>query len=151
MGGAKAVLIVILASVVYLAVALVTIDLAFGAMPSLEWTQNTFGKLAGTRIWSQSAHASGVLLAAIPTAALLRMANRTRAVRLAAWTGVLTSTAALVPSFLHPGVRPYIDTSFYVIAGIDSLKIILILLLVTWILTRAPIGGAMQRTSGSIK
>jgi hypothetical protein len=34
---------------------------------------------------------------------------------------------------LHPEVHPYLDTGFYVTAGIDGLKMLLILMLLTWL------------------
>lgn len=143
----KVALIVIVATALYLILAISTVNYAFGVMPALDSAEATFGRLAGTRIWSHSPHAAGVLVAAIPSALLLSIADRSHALRLAATTGVLTSVAALVPSFLHPDVRPFLDTHFYVTAAIDSQKLVLILMLPTWLFSKLLSYYAMQRSA----
>jgi hypothetical protein len=58
--------------------------------------------------------------------------------------GVLTSAAAFVPSIVHPGVLPSLDASDHVFIGIDSVKMVLILILVTWLIAKLPFKYAMQ-------
>src|SRR5688572_4316669 len=109
----KVTLTIVLASAIYLLLAISAVNYVFGALPRFDWAQDALGRLAGVRLWSHAAHAAGLLIAAIPPALLLGIVGRSHAVRWAGITGVLTSAAALVPSFLHAGVRPYLDASFY--------------------------------------
>src|SRR5262245_25926239 len=126
-------MLAVVAGAMYLAIAYVTVGSFFGRAPGFEWSTETFGPLAGTRIWSHSVHAAAVLVAAIPSALMLGILGRPHALRLAALTGFLVAAAAFVPSFLYLEVRPHLDTAFYVSAGIDSLKMVLILVLLTWL------------------
>ena len=89
-------------------------------------------------------HAAAVLVAAIPSALLLGIFGRPHALRLAALTGVLVAAASFIPSFLHPAVRRHLNTAFYVMAGIDSLKMVLILVLLTWLVGKLPSNNAFE-------
>lgn len=140
----KQALIAVARGTIYYLLAYFTVGSFFGAAPGFEWLTEAFGALAGTRIWSHSVHAVAVLVAAIPSAFLLGIVGRPHALRLAALTGLLVAAAAFVPSFLHPDVRPYLDTVFYVTAGIDSLKMVLILMLLTWLVGKLPSNNAFE-------
>jgi hypothetical protein len=48
---------------------------------------------------------------------------------------------------LHPEVQRYLDTAFYVMAGIDSLKMVLILMLLTWLVGKLPSNYACMDSS----
>jgi len=134
----KAALIAVVAGTMYFALAYFTVGSFFGWAPGFEWSQETFGPLAGTRVWSHSVHAAAVLVAAMPSALVLGILGGPHALRLAALTGVLVAAALFVPSLLHPEVRLYLDAADYVIAGIDSLKMVLILMLLTWLVGKLP-------------
>jgi hypothetical protein len=132
---------------IYFALATFAVDYAFGVAPGFHWAMESFGRLAGSRIWAHSVHAVAVLAAAIPSALLLWIGGRPHAVKLAALAGVLTAVVCFLPSYIHPDVRPYIDTEFHVTVVIDSLKMVLILVLLTWLFSRLPSNYAMQRSS----
>ncbi|MEX1994465.1 MAG: hypothetical protein WD929_07365, partial [Steroidobacteraceae bacterium] len=143
----KQALIVLAAGAIYFALAYFLVGYAFGAAPGFAWAKESFGPLAGTRIWSHSVHAVVLLIAAIPSALVLGLLGRPDALRLAVVTGVLVAVASSLPSFLHPAVQPYLDTDFYVTTGIDGLKMVLVLVLLTWLFGKLPSNYAMQRSS----
>lgn len=140
----KMVLIAVVAAAVYFALAYFTVDDFFGRAPGFEWSRETFGPVAGTRIWSHSIHAAAVLVAAIPSALLLGFLGRPHALRLAALAGLLAASAAFVPSFLHPVVRPALDTASYVIVGIDTAKMVFGLMFLTWLVAKLPSNNAFE-------
>jgi hypothetical protein len=125
-------LIAAVAGVIYFVLAYFAVGYFFGAAPGFEWSMEAFGRLVGARVWSHSVHAVALLVAAIPSALILGVLGRPNALSLAAATGVLVAAASFAPSFLHPGVRPHLDAVAYVTAGVDSLKTVLILILLTW-------------------
>ncbi len=143
----KLVLVVVIAGAIYFGLLYLSVNYAFGAAPGLVWVKESFGRLWGSRIWSHSVHAIGVLAAAIPSALVLYVFGRPHALKLAAVTGIVTAIAVFLPSFLHPAVRPYLDSGFYLVVGIDSVKMVLILVLVTWLLNKLPSNHAMQRSA----
>jgi len=134
----KTALIAAVASAMYFALAYIAVGSFFGRAPGLEWSTETFGLLAGSRIWSHSVHSAALLVAAVPSALVLGTFGRPHALRLAALTGLLVAVAFCIPSFLHPEVQPYLDTGFYVTAGIDGLKMVLTLMLLTWLVGKLP-------------
>ena len=131
-------LITIVAGAMYFAISYFTVGSFFGWAPGFEWSRETFGPLAGSRIWSHSVHAAAVTVAAIPSALVLAILGRPHALRLAGLTSALVAAACFVPSFLHPDVQPYLDMASYVSAGIDVLKMVLILMLLTWLVGKSP-------------
>jgi hypothetical protein len=138
----KTALIVAVASAMYFALAYIIVGSFFGQAPGLEWSTETFGLLAGSRIWSHSVHSAALLVAAVPSALVLGIFGRPHALRLAALAGLLVAAAFCIPSFLHPEVQPFLDTDFYVTAGIDGLKMLLILILLTWLVGKLPSSNA---------
>ena len=79
------------ATAIYFGLAYVAVGYAFGVAPGFDWAMESFGRLAGSRIWPHSVHAVALSAAAIPSALMLWIRGRPHAVKLAALTGVLTA------------------------------------------------------------
>jgi hypothetical protein len=144
---AKFISVVSLAGFIYLELAIYLVEYGFGIAPGYEWMQTTFGRLAGSRIWAHLVHAFALLVAAIPSAGILLIAFRPRAIASAAVTGALTAVAAFLPSLLHANSVSYLNNTSLVHIGVDSLKMMLILMLLTWLLTRLLSNNATQRSA----
>jgi len=143
----KIVLVVGLAAFLYLAFASFLVGYSFAVAPGLEFLEVTFGRLWGSRLWAHSVHALAMLVSGIPSAAILSIAMRPHTVAFAALTGFIAAVVALTDPLLRTGALALLDSADYVHMGIDSLKGILILMLLTWLLTKLPSNYAMQRSS----
>ena len=142
---AKYALVVLVAAAAYYVLTFFMIMQVFGNVPGLEWMQDTFGRLAGARIWAHSVHALALLVAGIPSALLSSLTCRPRAVVVAAIAGTLTAAAGLSPNFLFHSGTLYGFPIFHII--IDSMMFVVILMLLTWIATKLPSNNAMQRSA----
>ena len=120
---------------------------AFGYLPRFTWIQENFGRLAEARIWAHSAHGLALLIAAIPSAIVIALGGRPRALGIAAAAGVLTAVVAFAPTFLTESVRPYLDTTMIGHMAVDGFKFVFILMFVTWLIAKLPSNYAMQRSS----
>jgi len=144
---AKIISVVVLAGSIYLALATYLVGYGFGIAPGFEWMMATFGRLAGSPIWAHLVHALALFMSAIPSAGILYIAFRPRAVLFAAVTGALAAVAAFAPTFLHADVVAHLNAVSLVHIGVDSLKMVLILMLLTWLLTKLPSNNAMRRSA----
>jgi hypothetical protein len=136
---------VLMAAVIYYALTSYLLIETFGNMPGMTWFQESLGRLAGARIWAHLVHALALFLAAIPCALLLSIACRPKAVLAAAIAGALTACLGLSESFLFLRGNLYIPSVVHIV--IDSIKFVLILMLVTWSATKLPSNYAMQRSA----
>src|SRR5687767_13989660 len=127
---AKYVLVAVLAAAAYYVLTFYMLMQVFGNIPGLEWMQQSFGRLAGARIWAHLVHALALLLAGVPSALLLAMTCRPRAVVVAAIAGTLTAVAGLNPSLLF--YRGHLYELQVTHMAIDSVKFVVILMLLTW-------------------
>lgn len=125
--------VVILAAAAYFALTYYTNGFVWGKIPGLPWMQESFGRLAGTRIWMHSVHALALLVAAIPSAILVSITCRPRSMVVAAIAGALTFGAGFAPTILNDTVRALLDNSTLVHMTIDGIKFVLILMALTWL------------------
>ena len=135
------------AAALYFLLAYYFLGPVFVLVPRFKWIQEAFGNLAEARISAHSTHALALLVAAIPSAFLISIACRPRAIVVAAAAGGLTAVAAFVPTFLSDLVRPLLDATTIVQMLIDGIKFVLILIFITWLSTKLPPNYAMQRSS----
>jgi hypothetical protein len=142
----KSLFIILVAAISYYTLAFLASGQLFGTVPGLDWMQSSFGRMAGARIWAHSVHALALLIAGIPSALLLSFTRRDQANLFAAITGVLTAVASLNPNILFYRGHLYPDVQIAHIT-IDSIKFVLILLLLTWLAGKLPSNYAMQRSS----
>jgi hypothetical protein len=91
-------------------------------------------------------HALALLIAGIPSALLLSFTRRDQPNLFAVIAGALTAVASLNPNILFYRGNLYPDVQIAHIT-IDSVKFVLILLLLTWLAGRLPSNYAMQRSS----
>jgi len=144
---AKFALVVLLAAAVYLLLAIQLVNYGFGIAPGFEFMKATFGALAGSRVWTHLVYASALAVAALPSAIILAVALRPRAITFAAVTGAIAAIAGFVPTFLHREVRALLDAPDFVRMGTDSLIMVLILTLLTWLITQLPSNYPLERTA----
>ena len=142
----KFIVAVTLAGAIYFLAAVYLVNYTFGVAPGLGWLQGTFGQLAGTRIWAYSVHALGLVVAALPAALLLHLVLGLSAVRSAFWAGSAAAIGALVPTFLNPEIRERLAGADFMIMGVDSLTMVAILVLLTWLLSKLPSNYALERS-----
>jgi hypothetical protein len=135
---AKIAPVVLLAAAIYLFLAIQLVNYGFGNAPGFEFMKANFGPLAGGRVWTHLVYASALAVAALPSAIILALALRPRAVTFAAVSGVIAAIAGIVPTFLHPNVLALLDAPDFVRMGTDSLIMTLILVLLTWLLAKLP-------------
>ena len=143
----KVVLVVGLAAFLYLTLAVFLVGYGFGVAPGLAFLETTFGSVGGSRVWAHTVHALALVVSGVPSAAILSLALRPRAVTYAALTGVITAAVALSDTLLRPNLLAHLEPLDYLHMGIDSLKGVVILMLLTWLVTKLPSNYAMQRSS----
>lgn len=141
----KLMLVVVLAAAIYFVVAVYLVNYSFGVAPGLELLQGTFGPLGGTRIWAHLVHALGLVVAALPAALLLHFALGHDAVRSSLVAGSAAAIGAIVPTFLNAEMRGRLDSTDFMTMGIDSLTMVAILMLLTWLLSK-PRYYALERS-----
>jgi hypothetical protein len=139
--------VVLLAAAMYFALAYYVNGWIWGIAPGLDSFKTSLGRLAGTRVWAHSVHAVALLLAAIPSALFLARFARPHALLGAAITGLVTVVVSLAPIFLNGFVRNLLDATSLVHMGVDSVKFVAILVLLTWLAGKLPSNYAMQRSS----
>jgi hypothetical protein len=143
----KVVLVVGTAAILYLALATYLVGVGFGIAPGLEFLEATLGRVGGSRVWAHTVHALALFISGVPSAVILSFAMHPRAVTFAAVTGVITAIVAVANTILRPDLLALLEPWDYFSVGIDSLKAVLILMLLTWLLSKLPSNYAMQRSS----
>ena len=144
---AKHAVITLVAAVLYFVLTYYLQGPAFVHVPRFTWIQENFGNLAEARIWAHSAHGLALLLAAIPGAIVISVADVPQPVRAAAVAGALTALAGFAPTLLTESVRPYLDATTLGHMAVDAIKFVLLMMFVTWIFTKLPSNHAMRRSS----
>jgi len=109
---AKIAPVVLLAAASYLFLAIQLVNYGFGNAPGFEFFMKAnFGPLAGGRVWTHLVYTAALAVAALPSAIILALALRPRAVTFAAVSGAIAAIAGIVPTFLHPNMLALLDAS----------------------------------------
>jgi hypothetical protein len=137
--------VVSLTTFIYLALASFLVGYSFAIAPGLELMQDIFGRLGGARIWAHSVQALALAVSAIPSAAILSLAMRPRAVAFAAVTGLTAAVVALADTLFRADILPLLDITDFVHMGLDFIKTVVILMLLTWLLTKVSSNQRTQR------
>ena len=137
--------IVLLAAAIYYVLVYYANGWIWGVAPGYEAFQTSLGRLAGARVWMHSVHAVALLLAAVPSALLLSWFGRPHAVLCAAIVGIITMLAAFAPTLVNSG--SHLSPTSLAHMGVDSVKFVVIPVLLTWIANKLPSNNAMQRSS----
>ena len=143
--GVRYAAVTLLAAGLYFVLAPNLMGLSFVHLPRFTWVQETFGSSAGFYLWAHAAHGIALLVAALPSAVISSLAGRPRVIFIAAVAGCLTAWFGLAAPLLDN--LPHVQATSIVSMVIDGIKFVLLLVLVTWLVTKLPPNYTMQRSS----
>jgi hypothetical protein len=144
---ARFVVVAISAAALYYWLIVHAVSYAFVIVPGREALLDLIdAQQLATHLWLQLSHTLGVLVAAVPIAALIQFTCRPHATATAVIAGTLTALGSLLPTVMTEAVRATLSDTQIVVQFLDSVKIAAIVTTLVWLGGRLSSNNALEQS-----